>query len=92
MTGRRAHLLLKRDSTMEGFSGCNTISGTFLVKGEVLLINREPLTRMACPGSMEGENRLLSALDDVESYRIEDNILELIDQNDRVLVKFLAGP
>ncbi len=92
MTERRAHLLLNHDKTMEGFSGCNKISGTFLVKGDVLLINREPLTRIACPGSMEGENRLISVLNDVESYRIEENILELIDQNDQVLAKFLAGP
>ncbi len=92
MTDRAAHLLLKQDKSMEGFSGCNKISGTFLVKGDVLLINREPLTRIACPGSMEGENRLISVLDDVESYRIEEDILELIDQNDQVLAKFLAGP
>ncbi len=91
-TNSRAHLLLTRDKTLEGFSGCNKISGTFLVKGDVLLINRASLTRIACPGSMEGENRLISVLDDVESYRIEDSILELIDQNDQVLAKFLAGP
>ena len=92
LTNKMAHLLLKRDKTIEGFSGCNNISGTFLIKGDVLLINRELVTRKACPGGMDGENRLVSVLDGVESYRIEGNILELIDQNDQVLAKFLAGP
>jgi heat shock protein HslJ len=92
ITDKMAHLLLKRDKTIEGSSGCNKISGTYLVKGDVLLINRELVSRKACPGGMEGENLLVSVLDDVESYRIEGNILELIDQNDQVLARFLAGP
>ena len=92
ITDKIAHLLLKRDKTIEGFSGCNKISGTYLVKGDVLLIKRELVSRKACPGGMEGENLLVSVLDDAESYRIEGNILELIDQNDQVLARFLAGP
>jgi heat shock protein HslJ len=92
ITDKMAHLLLKRDKTIEGFSGCNKVSGTYLVKGDVLLINRELVSRKACPGGMEGENQLVAVLDDVESYRIEENILELIDQNDQVLARFMAGP
>jgi len=92
ITDKMAHLLLKRDKTIDGFSGCNTISGSYLVKGDVLLINRELLTRRACPGGMDGENRLVSVLDEVESYRIQGSTLEFIDQNDQVLARFLAGP
>jgi len=87
-----AYLLLKRDRTIEGFSGCNKLSGTYLVKSDVLLVNRGLVTRKACPGGMEGENLLVSVLDKVESFRIDANILELFDQNDQVLAKFLAGP
>ena len=92
ITDKMAHLLLKPDKTIEGFSGCNKVSGTYLVKGDVLLINRELVSRKACPGGMEGENQLIAVLDDVESYRIAENILELIDQNDQVLARFMAGP
>ena len=92
ITEKRGHLLFRRDMTMEGFSGCNKISGSFLIKGDLLLVKRDPLTRTACPGIMEGENLLISVLDDVESYRIEGNTLELIDRNDQILAKFLAGP
>ena len=92
ISDKMAHLLLKRDKTIEGFSGCNKISGTFLVKGDVLLIKRDLSSRKACPGGMEGENRLVAVLDDAESFRIEENILELIDQNDQVLARFMAGP
>jgi heat shock protein HslJ len=92
VTDRPAYLLFNPDRTMEGFSGCNKISGTFLLRDEMLQIERVVQTRMACPGSMEGEYRLISALDKVRSYRIGDNVLELIDPNDQVLARFLAGP
>ena len=87
-----AYLLLKRDRSFEGYTGCNKITGTYLLKSDVLLISRGVSSRKACPGSMEGENILVSVLDDTEAYRITNNILELIDQNDQVLARFLAGP
>ena len=92
LTDQMAHLLLKEDRTIEGVTGCNKISGTYLVKSDVLLINRGLDSRKACPGGMMGENLLISVLDAVEAYRINDNVLELIDQNDEVLARFLAGP
>ena len=87
-----AYLLLKRDRSFEGFTGCNKITGSYLLKSDVLLISRGVSSRKACPGSMEGENLLVSVLDETEAYRIRNNILELIDQNDQVLARFLAGP
>lgn len=92
ITDTMAYLHLKRDKTFDGFSGCNRITGSYLLKSDVLLINRTGTSRKACPNGMEGENLLISILDDIESYRITENILELIDQNEQVLAKFLAGP
>ena len=92
LTDQMAHLLLKEDRTIEGITGCNKITGTYLIKSDVLLIKRGLSSRTACPDGMEGENLLVSVLDSVEAYRIEKNVLELIDQNDQVLARFLAGP
>ena len=92
LTDQMAHLLLKEDRTIEGVTGCNKITGTYLIKSDVLLIKRGLSSRTACPDGMEGENLLVSVLDSVEAYRIEKNVLELIDQNDQVLARFMAGP
>jgi len=89
--GSSAFLLLNADNSFESYSACNKITGTYLVKSEVLLINREVGVRLACPDGMEKETLFIEALDDSETYRIDEDILELIDQNEKVRARFLAG-
>ncbi len=65
---------------LKGFSGCNEISGSYLVKGEVLLIKRLISTRMACPDGVDVESSFLKALDKTETFLIDDDLLQLLDQ------------
>ena len=80
------------DRTLHGYGGCNQISGTYLIKGDVFLFNRVAATRVACDSGMELENRLLRMLDETETYRVEGDELTLLDQKDHVLARFVAGP
>lgn len=80
------------DKTLHGYGGCNDIVGVYLIKGDVFLFNREMTTRVACGSGMALENQMLHALDEAESYRVEDEMLLLFDQNEKVLARFQAGP
>jgi heat shock protein HslJ len=86
------YLIFDPDKSMTGFGGCNDIAGSFLVQGDVFLINRAGGARIACPGGMEVENALLEALDSTEVYRIEGDVFELVDQFNTTRAKFRAGP
>jgi len=76
-----------RENRMHGFAGCNRFSGTYLVKGEILLLNKMISTRMACLGGMVIEDEFFRILSATEGYRIEGNILELCDRHGIVLAR-----
>jgi copper homeostasis protein (lipoprotein) len=76
-----------KDNKIQGFAGCNRFSGTYLVKGEILLVNKMPGTRMACVEGMDLEDSFFKALTATEGYRIKRDMLELLDRNGKVLAK-----
>ena len=80
--------LYARDNRMQGFSGCNRFNGTYLVKGDVFLFNKLFVRRMACVGGMEIEDSFYRILSATDSYRIKDDILELLDTDNKVLARF----
>lgn len=86
------YLNFNPDKSLDGFGGCNRITGTYLIQGDVVLFNRGAMTRLACREGMDAENRLLDLLDAAETYRIEDDMLMLMDQNEQVRARFVAGP
>lgn len=86
------YLTFSPDKTLQGYAGCNRISGTYLVKGDVFLFNRAAMTRVACSDGLEVEDRLLKILDESETYRVEGEMLQLLDQNDQIRARFTAGP
>ena len=79
--------LTSKDNRMQGFSGCNRFSGTYLVKGELFLFNKMVISRMACVGGMEIEDQFYRMLSATEGYRIVEDILELHDRHGRVLAR-----
>ncbi|MBL0380468.1 MAG: META domain-containing protein [Desulfofustis sp. PB-SRB1] len=84
----RAFLSMAADRTLTGYGGCNRFSGTYLVKGDVFLINRHQASRIVCNGAMAAENDFLTALDETETYRLDQSTLDLLDQNDRRRARF----
>ncbi|MCI5222806.1 MAG: META domain-containing protein [Candidatus Electrothrix sp. AR4] len=76
-----------RDNVMQGFSGCNRFSGTWLFKEKNFLFSRAEATRVACPLGMEVEDAFLSALENTQSYQIKDGILALFDRHGKMLAR-----
>ena len=81
---RKPHLFLAREGArVSGFSGCNTLSGTYQrSSGDGLLFGPVAMTRMAClsPEANAVEAGLMKGLDQVARYRIVGTTLELRDR------------
>ena len=86
------YLTFNSDRSIHGYGGCNRIAGTYLTKGDVFLFKRLATTRVACNNRMELENRLLEILSETETYRVDGDMLLLLDQNDQARARFIAGP
>ena len=73
-------ILDSKEKKWKGVGACNSIHGIYLVKGEVLLIKRLISSRMACPDGMGVESSFIGALDSTETYQINGDFLQLLDQ------------
>ena len=80
-------MLEAKGNRVKGYAGCNRFFGTFLFKGDVFIFNKLASTRMACPNSVSMENAFFEALDKTESYRIEKEMLVLLDKNEDITMK-----
>ncbi|WP_315648503.1 META domain-containing protein [Roseateles aquae] len=88
-SGARApHLIFSATkSRLSGSGGCNRIMGSFSVQGERLTIKHPVTTMMACPRGMEQEQRFIAALGEVQRWRLEGEVLELMDWSHQVLAR-----
>jgi len=68
-----------QDGQVRGWSGCNSYSGTYAVRGEVLAIGELMATAMACvePGRMEQESAFLARLGAVTAFGQAEGRLDL---------------
>lgn len=82
------YLIMRRDNSLEAFGGCNTILGSYLVRGDVLLFDRMSQARVACFEGIELESLFLEVLDEAEFFKIEAQTMQLLDQDGDVLATF----
>jgi len=87
---KQPYLLLNPDRSFRAYGSCNEMSGNYLVKGDHLIIDRKAEIRMACPSGIGVENKLIKAFKNTKSFRIVDDMLELLDQEGQVLAGFKA--
>jgi len=73
-------ILDPKEQKWKGIGACNSIDGSYLVKGEVFLIKRLISSRMACPNGMDVETSFIRALNSTETYQINGYLLQLRDQ------------
>ena len=76
------------DGTASGSSGCNRLSGTYVLEGAALAFDEAfALTRMACGDEANAiEDAYLAALPRTASWSVEDDVLSLFDDaGDRLL-------
>lgn len=85
-----AHIVLhSEDNRVSGATGCNRVMGSFETRGDTLKLQQLATTMMACDNaSMALEQRFLAMLNEVASYRVLVDQLELYDANGDLLARF----
>jgi len=78
--GEQVHLQFKAGSQhLAGFGGCNRLAGRLTQRGTELALSARAATRKACaPPQVQTEARLLRALGGIDAYRVEGEVLSLM--------------
>ncbi len=89
---REAHFVLNSKSKrIAGSGGCNRFMGGYeLQSGDRLTLGKLAMTFMACPEGMETERDFTAALEQVRSWKILGEHLELYDGAGAFLARFEA--
>lgn len=78
-----------QDGQVNGYTGCNDFFGSYTLEGEALRFSPLGMTKRACTDERgPRELALVTALEQVTTYRIELNSLTLLDENGRLLLTF----
>ena len=78
-----------KEDRFSGFAGCNRFTGSYTLNGTSLELGQAAVTRMACEGGMEIEDRFLAMLGKVGSWRLKDGQMVLGDENRDILAAFI---
>jgi heat shock protein HslJ len=89
---REPHFVLNsKTKRIAGFGGYNRFLGGYeLQSGDRLTFQKMAMTFMACPEGMEIEREFVAALEQVGSWKILGEYLELLDNNRGFLARFEA--
>ncbi len=86
---REIHFVLNRESfRLSGFSGCNRLTGSYRLDGEMLSFNNIATTEMACPYGMDIEHRVHEMFPMVAGWKISGETLQLTDSNGTPIATF----
>ncbi|GAB3683342.1 META domain-containing protein [Salinisphaera aquimarina] len=86
---REPHLVLVNEGQrVQGFAGCNSLSGRYRQDDEQLRFEQIVTTRMFCADQMSTEQAFLDALKRSVQAHIERNQLTLLDAGGRSLAHF----
>lgn len=82
-----------KENRISGFTGCNRMSGEYVLSGSELKFDRMISTKMACVETMELERDFLNAMEATVGWRMAEGRLELLDAGGTRLAGFDAvGP
>lgn len=88
---REPHLVFNAGGTVTGADGCNTLRGSYRVKGEALSFGPLMGTLMACPGLPDKlDSRFKDALGNTTKWKASATELTLLGDKDTVLARFEA--
>ena len=82
--------LNNKTKRIAGSGGCNRFTGTYQQNGDRLTFGKMAMTFMACPEEMETERDFVTALEQVRSWKILGEHLELYDGSGAFLARFEA--
>ncbi|MBL7861030.1 MAG: META domain-containing protein [Cyclobacteriaceae bacterium] len=85
---KRPYLILKsQDSMVQGFGGCNMISGNYETSGKKLTFGQLISTKMFCEDAKDLEPHFLMLLGEVTGFSIREHELTLL-AGDKILAHF----
>ena len=85
------HFVLdSKTKRITGSGGCNRFTGSYQRNADRLTFGKIAMTFMACPEGMETEREFMAALEQVRSWKIFGEDLELFDGNGGFLARFEA--
>ena len=87
---RDAYLLLQAGGLFSGSDGCNFISGSYQLKGDVLTFGLSRLTQMACVPEVSIEREFHAALRSGTTLRVVGTHLEMYDARRNRVAVFTA--
>lgn len=90
---REPHIVLQDtpEPRFRATAGCNRLIGSYHLDGETLTFGSGASTRMACPPPLDMlEARLLAVLEATRGYRLEGQMLDLLDGNGASLATLAA--
>jgi len=87
---RELHIVLHSENQrVAGFSGCNSMMGSYVLEGDKLRFAQMAGTMMACVGSgMELERQFLSIFARVARWEIRGETLRLSDADGKLVASF----
>jgi copper homeostasis protein (lipoprotein) len=88
--GEPHFVLDNKTKRIAGSGGCNRFTGSYQRNGDRLAFGKMAMTFMACPEGMEIEREFMAALEEVKSWKIFGEHLELFDGNGGFLARFEA--
>ncbi len=84
---KETHMILDKGLKFKGNTGCNSMSGTYKIKGEKFSFSEKiMMSRMMCRGSIEKE--FIEVLKKVDTYKVKGEYLELFDVNGLNIARF----
>jgi putative lipoprotein len=89
---REAHLLFQTGGRVAGSDGCNRVTGSYELRGDVVTFGQMASTQMACLNTGGIDRGFRDALKGASRLTIADDRLELFDATGARLALFAATP
>lgn len=87
---REPHLVFDEEGRLAGSDGCNRVIGAYELDGASIGFSGLAATRMACLEGMAQAEQFRHALEKVSRYRIVGQLLEMLDAENKLIMRFEA--
>ena len=90
---REIHFVMQSENqSVNGFSGCNRMMGSYVLQGPELRFERMAGTMMACAADMDLEKKFLAMFSQVARWEIAGESLRLLAADGKTVATFAARP
>lgn len=76
------------ENQINGYSGCNSFFGSYVLNGSSISFSQMGSTKMACIRNVIDEQAFLTMFSQANKIMLEDKLLKLMDSNNIVLAVF----